>query len=747
MAQKEKHKEPISLSGKKKIVFYLIMILIPVLLFLLLELALRFGNYGYNLDLFVKSKDYPGYYQINKNVAKRFFTKFKGTEPSNDVFLINKPDTCYRVFVMGCSTTRGFPYTMGTTFSRILNYRLQDAFPHKRIEVINTAMAAINSFSQADFIDEILTQKPDAILIYTGHNEYYGALGVGSVENGGNIVWLKKIHLGLIKFRTYQLIQNMVGGISKALASGISSPSGTLMERIAKDKAIEYNSQMFIDGNNQFEENMGKVIAKAKNAGIPLIIADNVSNIRDMKPFKSVKTASYPSAIDVYKQAQKLESEGNFEEAKKKYYYAKDLDCIRFRSSEILNETIEKLGKRYNIPVLSMRAVFEAHSPHGLIGNNLITEHLHPNVEGYFLMADAFFNIMKEQKLISNNWDTTFIKTSQYYRDHWGFTTLDSLYGDIKVRSLKAGWPFQPENVVNRFIYTYVPQSYEDSLAIMSIKYDNVYIEDQHTNLAKHYASLGENHKAFMEMYSLIKTYPYLPDLYYQAVKYAMAGEEYVQVRDLLLSMPDHDTIYGACLRLAKVYEKLNDLVKAINWYEKAGKVLQKSDNVEYFLVSYHKACIAFGNIKKAEQLMAEIKKINPAYKPEETSKPEKVIFIDKQVKELIDKAIIQARKKNYSKAIEILKQSIKIKESSFAYQMIGSLMFEQKDMNALQYLEKAYSLDSKDANTLNNLFVIYLMKKDFPKASKCLDELKLVSSDFQRIQKMTTALEKAASN
>jgi hypothetical protein len=109
---------------------------------------------------------------------------------------------------MGCSTTRGFPYEMGITFTRILNYRLQDVFPHKRIEVVNLAMAAVNSYTQADFIDEILEKKPDAILIYTGHNEYYGALGIGSIENGGNDRWLKRAHLKLVRLRTYQLIRN-----------------------------------------------------------------------------------------------------------------------------------------------------------------------------------------------------------------------------------------------------------------------------------------------------------------------------------------------------------------------------------------------------------------------------------------------------------------------------------------------------------------------------------------------------------
>src|SRR3989304_8913669 len=156
-----------TLSLKKKLLFNLIMFLIPLIVFLLLELSLRFFSYGYELSLFKKSNNYPGYYELNKDVSKRFFSKSNGTVPTNDIFLIKKPDTCYRVFVMGCSTTAGFPYEMNIAFTRILYFRLQDAFPNRRIEVVNTAMSAINSYSQADFIDEILAMKPDAILIYT----------------------------------------------------------------------------------------------------------------------------------------------------------------------------------------------------------------------------------------------------------------------------------------------------------------------------------------------------------------------------------------------------------------------------------------------------------------------------------------------------------------------------------------------------------------------------------------------------
>ena len=66
-----------------------------------------------------------------------------------------------------------------------------------------------------------------------------------------------------------------------------------------------------------------------------------------------------------------------------------------------MNNVIHEIAGKYSVPVLGMKEVFEKASPDGIIGNSLMTEHLHPNVDGYFLMADAFFNEMRKSRFIS----------------------------------------------------------------------------------------------------------------------------------------------------------------------------------------------------------------------------------------------------------------------------------------------------------------------------------------------------------
>lgn len=544
----------------KKAVAYLTLVLSSLLILCCVEIVFRIFGLGTDLSLFVDSKQYKGYYEVNRDIAKRYFTKFIPTTPTNDVFLINKPDTAYRVFVMGCSTARGFPYQTGNTYSKILYYRLQDAFPHKRIEVVNIALAATSSFSLADMIDDVLDYMPDAILIYNSHNEYMGALGVGSVENKANFIWLKQLQLKLSKIRIYQLTQDLVSRVMSKSNKENDQPRVTLMQALAKEKSILYGSQLFNDGIHQFDVNLSKVLQKAKNHHVPVILSELVSNIKDQEPFGSQASNNLPAAIEVYREAQKLEQNNRFEEARALYYKAKDLDIIRFRAPEEINEMIHRLGKKYDYPVIPMKRIFEEHSANRLIGNNLMIEHLHPNIDGYFLMADAFFQEMKANHLIADNWNIDRIKPFSWYRRNWGFTELDSLYVDQRIAKLKASWPFTPNSVENKWSDTYIPPSFIDSVAFNN----SPFYESKHIYLAKYFSGLGKDSLAYNQYLSLIRCHPYLFKLYIEATPYLITQGKYLQALELLRSAPNRSDLYAYYYTSGTIHQKIGERKLAI---------------------------------------------------------------------------------------------------------------------------------------------------------------------------------------
>src|SRR5258705_11816531 len=93
----------------------------------------------------------------------------------------------------------------------VLADALQDVLPTDTVEVVNLGIAATNSYAIADLAHDVIAQRPDAILIYAGHNEYYGALGAGSTETLGAVPAFVRLYLRLQRFKTFLLLLNVVG--------------------------------------------------------------------------------------------------------------------------------------------------------------------------------------------------------------------------------------------------------------------------------------------------------------------------------------------------------------------------------------------------------------------------------------------------------------------------------------------------------------------------------------------------------
>ena len=457
----------------KRYLFTTVLILLPVLFFILLELILRIFNYGGDHSLFVSgSSEYSDYKICNQKVGSRFFYQQKSTPaPPLDMFLKQKPENAYRIFILGGSTTAGYPYGNNLMFTRILQRRLSENYPQKRIEIVNTAMAAINSYAFIDYIDEILDEQPDLILMYGGHNEFYGVLGVASSQNLGRNRTFKLAYLQFKKFKTFLLLRNMVNGVRGIFgkigsAENESEVTATMMERLVGEQQILYDSDTYRAGKTQFYENLEVILRKAHDRQIPVMMSDLVSNIRDQSPFISLTSNQYPRASVVYEEALKLENDLQFDSARKKYYWAKDLDGLRFRATEDFNSVIYQLGNKYDMPVVSVKSAFEENSPHGLVGNNLMLEHLHPNINGYFAMADVFYEEIVNSGLIAEKKEENFQYAIFHDKNRRGYTELDSVYGALRIKILKGGWPFKDKTEPNKALENFIPSTRAESLAV-----------------------------------------------------------------------------------------------------------------------------------------------------------------------------------------------------------------------------------------------------------------------------------------
>ncbi|MBI2619561.1 MAG: hypothetical protein HYW57_05720 [Ignavibacteriales bacterium] len=494
--------------------FSLILLLIPPFFFLLLETGLRLFRYGTSTEQWIHATNDK--LILNHDIGKRYFHSVQNIPISiQDVFDEHKKPGTFRVFVLGESSGAGYPYTPIGSFSRWLKKRLDILYPGCTIEVVNLSMTAVNTHTLRDLFPGVLEQQPDLVLVYAGHNEYYGALGVGSTETLGSNSALIRLSLLLSRFKTTQLVRTAIQTISQWLADGAAPQDGTLMSRMAKDQYIPLDSEKFAQGLSQYEGNMRSILEMAADRHIPVILGTLTNNLKDHPPFISIATEHYPAANDVFQDAHGELATKNYPAADSLFRLAKDLDVLRFRSSEKMNTLIRRLGHEYRCPVVPVDSAFNALSPGGIVGNNLMTDHLHPTLEGYELMARLYFDAMQRNKLlppcVPRNLASA--ELNRLTRESFPFTRLDSVIAQYRITILKNDWPYIEKRNKKILSELIKPADFVESTALEFLEKNETW-EAVQKKLAGWYLSNKDYVHFQRQMDVLISQYPIVVEYY-----------------------------------------------------------------------------------------------------------------------------------------------------------------------------------------------------------------------------------------
>jgi tetratricopeptide (TPR) repeat protein len=730
------------LSRSKQFIFGAIAVVLPIVFLILLELVLRVSGYGDKFSLFINHPDaeFEKYYIVNPEIGKKYFNKMEYSAPAKDMFLKVKPADVFRIFVMGSSTVAGFPYDNNLMFSRILNERLRDAYPDRKFEIVNTAITAINSFTLADFMPQILAQKPDAILFYEGHNEFYGAFGIGSNEAIFHSPALIRMHLSLINYRVYQLAVNSVGKIMGVFSSSDNKDTrGTLMSRIVKDADITYGSKTYQAGMKIFEENMTAILSSAKQQKVPVFIGDMVSNLHDLKPLKSIPSGELKGAQEYYEAARKLEEQGEIQKAKENYILARDYDCIRFRASSDINLIIRKLADKFGAYFVPAVDLFNSNSPNGIVGYNLLTEHLHPNIPGEFLLSESFYKEITKSRLIAPEINRTTEKTYHGFVQDYGYSKLDYWIGKHRVTNLSYHWPFTDEtkgSVDYRQIYR--PTGIVDSLAFTVMAKRTLNLQEAHEKLAEMYKKRGDLLNAFREYNSLTKISPYW-SLYFRK-----AGDCLLKMNNLpdALRFFERSTeytsdVFYAHYRAGEICTIMNDLDGALLHFQKAQQVADAQQKQKTLIKIYQTLC--YQNRPEAgKDIQAYFKKIDPNQSIPVPPRVPYMEYIPFQIKGDVDGANEFLAKNNQGKALEMLLSSLKIEETPLVFRMLGELYLKMGAIDkSLDFLMKAYPAFRFDPKYLHEYIISNLSSRQPEVAQNALEQLKKIEPNYPGIPKL----------
>lgn len=489
-------------KSANRALLYGIALSIPILFFVLIELVLRFIGFGQSTPLFITNPANPAYSLARPDVMNRYFP-FSAHKPNvtmeTDFFLAQKPENGLRIVVQGGSTAAGFPYGLGASLSGLLEQRLRQSWPEHHVEVINTAMSAVNSHTLLDLSDEIIALQPDMILIYAGHNEFLGILGASSNFTSSNSYWFTRVKIALKDYRLFQLMQYLYasfqsyGQHNKALKNSNNSINsmtnesrGTMMAQVAKNQNIQMDSPVYKQGLQQFESNMRALLAKYQAAGVPVFIAKIASNYKDQSPLKSIeqtkeerelinnieafvtqdgaqnsqqlsselarasdKLTSSQSAKTHFEFAHLSESLAHKQQAsestdalylaQKHYELAIAHDLLKFRAPVAINQAIETLASEFDATMVDTLSDLQARSRNKIVGSELMLEHLHPNLQGYFVIAESFYQAISKTQ-IAAPWLT--ISANQAWRERL-ILPSEEYYGFAMVQKLKADYPFQ----------------------------------------------------------------------------------------------------------------------------------------------------------------------------------------------------------------------------------------------------------------------------------------------------------------
>jgi len=197
------------------------------------------------------------------------------------------------------------------------------------------------------------------------------------------------------------------------------------------DRQVPASSPLMKHAYSNFEANLQDTIAVARNSGARVIVSTVATNLKDCAPFASMhkeglaaddlrswntlfaqgvnseNNRAYAGAMKAYEAAGKIDDQyaelefhmartlwmtGDYASAEKNFQKARDLDTLRFRADTRINEINRSVASSGSAAELvDAEAVFAAQSPNGIVGSDLVYEHVHMTPAGNYLLARAMF--------------------------------------------------------------------------------------------------------------------------------------------------------------------------------------------------------------------------------------------------------------------------------------------------------------------------------------------------------------------
>lgn len=400
--------------------------LVPLLALALIEGSLRLAGHGYSSGFFRRgmAEGRPVLLD-NEKFGWRFFGPDIARAPRPMSFPAIKPPKTVRIFVLGESAAFGDPQPE-FGLPRMLEVLLRARWPERRFEVVNAAMTAINSHVLLPIARDCAQADGDLWVIYMGNNEVVGPFGGGTVF-GPQIPRLALIRasLALNATRTGQFL----AGLPRLWRERPPDRSEWQGMRMFIEHQLPRDDPRMARVYAHFERNLADILEIGRAWGVKLVVSTVASNLKDCPPFASMHrpglTAAqtgewgrlyqrgvdaaaqgkHTEAVDAFEAAARIDDQfaelqfrwarcclalGREPEARQRFALARDADALRFRADSRINDLIRKAARdreRDGVFLVDAEELLSRQSPQGLLGEELLYEHVHLNFHGNYALA------------------------------------------------------------------------------------------------------------------------------------------------------------------------------------------------------------------------------------------------------------------------------------------------------------------------------------------------------------------------
>lgn len=361
-------------------------------------------------------------------------------------FLASKPEGAFRAFVIGGSSAAGVPYGTRYAFSAWLQKRLEAALPDLPIEVVNAAISGYASRRLLPVVREIAQYEPDLLIIYMGHNE------VAEQRHYAHLIGLDprvfRAWGWVIQTRLYQRTAQLLGVAPQPLggpppqvdfstARDSMQMFAVLHERAgargyATPRELEYRYLLY-------EFNLREMARVIRDAGSGLMVLTLSQNFSDWPPGASshrpdlqpgdlaawrglvqrgdrlvnqdrnceAAIAAYAAAIAIdaefaelhFKLANCYRELGKLPVARKHYRAASDLDRVPHGAPTSFNSLLRDIALEHDAIFVDVDEEFTQASGDRLVGNDLFSDMMHPNIHAHQLIAASVARAMRQADL------------------------------------------------------------------------------------------------------------------------------------------------------------------------------------------------------------------------------------------------------------------------------------------------------------------------------------------------------------